>query len=115
MLTCNLNFAMMFAPQYFSSLCSFFLFCLLAALVDLVEELLEHSLLETLALINVIDEGLDLVAALLLKRLVVLLQLQVVVELLDNLLLVVVLLAVVVLKDLALLGGGDGEGLVDEP
>lgn len=72
-------------------------------------------LLEALALINLVDHVLELAGTLLLKLLVQLLELQVVVELLDDLFLGVVLLAVVVLEDLALLGGDDLEGLVDEP
>ena len=90
-------------------------FRLFASLVDLVEELLKYSLLETLALVNVVDELLDLIAALLLELLIALLQLQVVVELLDDCLLLVVLLAVVLLEDLALLRSGDGQGLVNQP
>lgn len=105
---------------FLSLLCFFFYFLigqlgLLAALVDLGKEGLKHGLLEALALVNVGDAGADLADNLLLVVEVALLELEVVVELLDNLFLLVVLAAVVLLEDLALLGGGDGEGLVDEP
>ncbi|KND93990.1 hypothetical protein TOPH_01615 [Tolypocladium ophioglossoides CBS 100239] len=88
---------------------------LLGSLENLVEEDGKNLLLEALALVNLADHGADLAGALLLEGLVALLEAHVVVELLDDGLLGVVLLAVVVLEDLALVGSGDLEGLVDEP
>ncbi|CRK13306.1 hypothetical protein BN1708_010754 [Verticillium longisporum] len=88
---------------------------LFGALVNLGEEGVKDRLLEALALVNVVNHVADLAGALLLKDLVALLELEVIVQLLDDGLLGLVLLAVVVLENLALLGGGDLQGLVDEP
>lgn len=88
---------------------------LFASLVDLAQEHLKHLLLEALALVNLVDQLHELAGTLLLECLVSLLQLHVVVKLLDDLLLGIVLLAVVLLEDLALLGGGKLQGLVDQP
>lgn len=88
---------------------------LLAALVDLVEESLKDGLLKPLVLVNLGDAVLDLADDLLLVGVVLVLEVELVVELLDLGDVGLVLLAVVVLEDLALLGRGDLEGLVDEP
>ncbi len=88
---------------------------LLAPLVDLGEEGLEDALLDALGLVDLVDHGAELGGALLLELLEERLELHVVEELLDDGLLGLVLLAVVVLEDAALVRGGAGEGLVDEP
>lgn len=88
---------------------------LLGSLVDLVEEHLKHALLQALTLVNPFNHGANLAGPLLLKRLIALLELHVVVQLLDDRLLGVVFLAVVVLENLALLGGGNLQRLVDQP
>lgn len=88
---------------------------LLAALVDLREESLKNLLLQTLALVDLVNHSADLADALLLKLLVTLLQLHVIKQLLNDLLLVIVLAAVVLLEDFALLRCRNLESLVDQP
>lgn len=88
---------------------------LFRALVDLLQEDGEDLLLQSLALVDLVDLAADLIGTLLLKFFVALLELHVVVKLLDNGLLGIILLAVVLLEDLALFGGGNLESLVDEP
>lgn len=90
-------------------------FSLLAALVDLGKEGLENSFLETIVLIDVSNALTDLADNFLFIVQITLLKIEVIVKLLDDLLLLIVLAAIVFLKNLSLLRGCYGQGLVDEP